>query len=79
MPRYHFNVDNGTGFVADEEGRELPDLAAARAEGVKGVRSILAEDVLNGRIDLLGRLDIVDGAGKVLLAIRFAEAVEISR
>lgn len=77
MPRYRFNVDNGTGFVADEEGRELADLDAARAEGLKGVRSILAEDVLAGRLDLEGRLDVVGEAGEILLTIRFAEAVKV--
>ena len=79
MPRYRFNIDNGIGFVADEEGRELPDLAVARAEGMKGIRSILAEDVLNGRLDLKGRLDVVGQDGNILLTISFAEAVEVSR
>lgn len=79
MPRYRFNVDNGTGFVADEEGRELADLDAARAEGLKGVRSILAEDVLDGRLDLEGRLDVVGEAGEILLTISFADAVKVSR
>ncbi len=79
MPRYRFNVDNSIGFVADEEGRELPDLAAARAEALKGVRSILAEDVLNGRLDLKGRLEVTDEAGEILATIGFADAVDISR
>lgn len=79
MPRYRFNVDNGTGFVADEEGRELPDLDAARAEGLKGVRSILAEDVLGGRLDLEGRLDVVADDGEVLFTIAFTEAVTVNR
>ena len=79
MPRYHFNIDNGIGFVADEEGRELPDLETARAEGFRGIRSILAEDVLHGRIDLAGRLEVIDEAGVLLLTIPFADAVDVSR
>ena len=79
MPHYRFNIHNSFGFIADEEGRELPDLAAARAEGLKGVRSLLAEDVLAGRLDLNGKLDIADEAGEILFTIGFADAVEISR
>lgn len=78
MPRYFFNVENGFGFVEDEEGRELPDLEAARAEALKGVRSILAEDVSKGRLDLDGRLDVKDEAGRVVLTISFAEAISLT-
>ncbi|HYI64629.1 MAG TPA: hypothetical protein VEW71_07065 [Allosphingosinicella sp.] len=78
MPRYHFNIHNGIGFVADEEGRDLADLGAARAEGIKGARGMIADDVLSGVVDLNGRLDVTDADGKLLLTIPFAEAVEIS-
>lgn len=77
MPRYRFNVDNGTGFIEDEEGRELPDLDVVRAEALKGIRSILAEDVLSGQIDLTGRLEVVDDAGTVLLTVPFGDAVAV--
>lgn len=79
MPRYRFDIHNGIGFVADEEGRELADLAVAQAEGLKGVRSILAEDVLIGCLDLRGRLDIADAEGRILATISFDEAVDILR
>jgi hypothetical protein len=79
MPRYHFNIHNGTGFTPDEEGRELADLDVARAEGLKGARSILAEDVMKGHVDLKGKLEIVDEAGTLLLTIPFTEAVDIIR
>jgi hypothetical protein len=79
MPCYHFNVQNGTGFVEDEEGRDLPDLDAVRSEALTGIRSILAEDVRKGFLDLGGRIDVLDETGTRLLTIGFAEAVEIRR
>ena len=79
MPHYHFNIDNSIGFLADEEGRELSGLDEARAEALKGARSIIAEEVLQGRVDLRGRLEVVDRSGKVLMTIAFSEAVEILR
>ncbi len=79
MPRYRFNIHNGIGFVEDEEGRDLPDLDAARAEAVKGIRSILTEDVDQGRMDLCGRIEVVDDSGQSVLVIPFEEAVRILR
>ena len=76
MPRYHFNLHNGLGPLADEEGRELSDLGAARAEGLKCARAMIAEDILGGRLDLTGRIEVTDDAGSLLLTITFAEAVE---
>ena len=43
MTRFHFNIYNSIGFVPDEEGRELPGPAEARAEGLKGAGSIIAD------------------------------------
>lgn len=79
MPRYHFNIHNSVGFVPDEEGRELPDLDTAREEALKGARSLLAEEILQGTVDLKGRLEILDEAGRLLFTIPFAEAVAVSR
>jgi hypothetical protein len=78
MPLYHFNLEDGTGLLPDEEGRELPDLEAARAESIKGARSIIAADVLEGRVDLRARIEIADEAGTTLLAVPFAEVIEIT-
>jgi hypothetical protein len=77
MPRYHLNLFNGTGSVIDEEGLEFPDLAAARAEAVRDIRSILSDEVLKGRIDLQGRIEIAEPAGTVCATVRFTEAVEL--
>lgn len=77
MTRYRFNVYNRIGFVEDFEGRELPDLDAVRREAVRGVRSILREEVLNGRVDLRGRIEVLDPADRVVLRLRFDETVDI--
>ena len=75
MPHYHFNLFNTIGLVADEEGRDLPDLDSARAEALKAARSIIAEEVLAGSLDLDGRLEVTDEAGGLLFTLGFAEAV----
>lgn len=79
MPCYHLNIQNGTGFVEDEEGRDLPDLDAVRAEAIEGIRSILIDDVRKGYLDLSGRIEVLDEAGALLLVVPFAEAIEVKR
>ena len=78
MPLYRFDLYNSVGFVPDEEGRELPDVEAARGEAVKAARGIIADEVLQGRIDLNGRIEVLDGEGPPILTLSFAEAVAIT-
>jgi hypothetical protein len=79
IPHYYFHLRNGSGFIEDEEGRDLPDRAAARAEALRGVRSMLSEDVLSGFLDLKGRIDVVEEAGDPVLSLDFSEAVDVRR
>ncbi len=42
MPRYFFHVQDGSDYV-DLQGTELPDLAAARREGVRFAGALLLD------------------------------------
>lgn len=75
MPRYFFNIRNGNGLTEDEEGRDFPDVGAARAEALKGVRSIVAEEVKEGQLDLAGRIEITDESGGAIEDIPFGDAL----
>ena len=79
MPRFFFHVYNGIGFVEDEGGRDLPDIHRAREEGIKGIRSIMSDEVLKGRIDLRGRIEIADETAALVCTIPFEDAFEITR
>jgi hypothetical protein len=79
MQRYFFNVHNGTGLTEDIEGRELPDLEAARQQALVGIRSLVGEELETGLVDLNGRLDIIDAKGSLLLSVAFGEAVEFKK
>jgi hypothetical protein len=78
VPRYHFDLHDGAGLVIDEEGRELPDLAAVRREAVKGIRSVISAEVGRGSLDLTGRLVVRDGSGAEALVMTFDEALAIT-
>lgn len=77
MGRYYFHVHQGTGLLADEEGREFRDLEQARHAALKGARSLICADVEAGVLDLNGWIEIADEAGSILLVVQFAEAVDI--
>ena len=79
MPRYFFHVRNGIGDAEDEEGRELPSVEAARREAIKGVRSIISDEVKQGLIDLRGEITVTDEDGAALIRLGFEEAVELRR
>lgn len=76
MPRYYFHLHNDLEAL-DEEGREFPDLEAARAEAIRGARDLLAEDVRRGAMTLSHWIEVQDEGGTRLLAIRYGEVVQI--
>lgn len=77
MPRFHLHIYNHTGDTIDQEGSECRDLAAARGKAIAGIRSFLSAELLEGKVDLRGHLDIADDGGRVLDRIDFHEAVKI--
>ena len=79
MPRYYFHVCNGTGFVQDEEGLDLPDFEAARAEAIRSARSIMASDVQRGMLDLSSFIEIEDSDGGLVHTLGFQEAVDLTQ
>jgi hypothetical protein len=75
MPHYYLNIRNGNGLTVDEEGQELADAAEARETALVGIRSILAEELASGRMDLDGSIDVLDAASQLVMSVRFEEAV----
>ena len=67
MPRFFFNIRDGYDVDEDEEGIELPDLEAARAEAIATVEELRDELRDAGNIEL----EIVDETGRRLLTIPF--------
>ena len=77
MLRFHLHLHNSQVKASDEEGHDLVDLAAAHAMALRGIRDFLGHEVMTGKMDLPGQIDIVDDGGVLLLTVRFDEAVEI--
>ena len=76
MPRYYFHLYNDI-TAMDREGKMLPDLDAARANGIKEAREMMMETISEGRINLSHRIDIADRKGDVAATVIFGEAVRV--
>ena len=77
MPRFYFHVCDGTDFIEDEEGRDLADVATACSEAVKGARSIMADDLQRGQLDLSSFIEVEDERDELLFTLTFSEAVDL--
>ena len=76
MPRYFFHVYDDV-IAHDEEGAELPNLAAARLNALKGARDLISDQVRRGYFVLSHWIDVVDEQGEKVLTLTFGEAVDI--
>jgi hypothetical protein len=76
VPRYFFHVYDDV-IAEDEEGAELPNLAAARLNALHGARDLIAEQVRRGYIVLSHWIDVMDEQGEKVLTITFRDAVDI--
>ena len=76
MPRYFFHVYDDI-IAEDEEGSELPNLAAARLNALRGARDLIAEQVRRGYILLSHWIYVIDEQGEKVLTVTFRDAVDI--
>ena len=76
VPRYYFNMFDDR-VTIDDEGLELPDIAAARAEALRGARSLIASQAAEGRICLNCRIEVEDENRRPVLTLPFTAAVEV--
>jgi hypothetical protein len=67
MPRFFFNIRDGHDLDEDDEGVELPDVEAARAEAFATVEELRSELRDAGNIEL----EITDETGRRLLTVPF--------
>ncbi len=77
MPRFYFHLLNDVD-APDEEGKEFPDLDAAREHARRNIRFTAAESLKEqGRVVLSHRIQIEDGGGNVLDTVFFSDVVNI--
>jgi hypothetical protein len=72
MPRFFFNIHDGTSFI-DRQGTELPDLAAVRREAIQTTAKILKDsaDYWDGTE---WRLEVLNEAQQMVMQLTFTAA-----
>ena len=78
MPRFFFHLTNGMGYERDREGSDLSGAASAHACAVDNIRSIVAEEINRGVIDLNGFIEVCNNAGEKLAVVNFTEAFDLN-
>ena len=76
MPLYFFHVRGGHAPAEADEGWALADDTAACESAVAAARSLIANDVLDGILDLSARIEVEDGQGQSVVIVPFASAVQ---
>jgi hypothetical protein len=66
MALYFFDFRSGHAFSEDEEGRDLPDMAAAHKEAAVALGDAFGEMILEGAAGQTIAVEVRDGLGPVL-------------
>lgn len=77
MSHYHFNIRNGDGFTRDDEGLDLLSDMDAQVQAIRGARSLMSAEVMDGLLDLDGQIEVTDGHNGKILTVRFRDAVHV--
>ena len=66
MSRFYFHLREGDKLITDDEGLDLPDLAAARREAEQAARELLAEAIKGKNEKVSEAIVIADEEGQPL-------------
>jgi hypothetical protein len=79
MPLCFFHIKEGDEVLHDKEGVDHPDLEAARAEAIEGIRQIVGNAVMFGSPLRLDReMHVADDAGDTLLMLILRGVVDFN-
>lgn len=77
MARYYFHLRDELG-AHDEEGLDLPDLDAARAQAEKFAVEMSGASVVERRaLNLDHCIEVADASGGIVATVRFGDVVRI--
>ncbi|MDQ0840150.1 DUF6894 family protein [Sphingomonas faeni] len=75
MPRFFLHIDDGAQRIEDEEGSDLPDLAAAREEALSAARQLWAAAILRQQDIGARRFLIAGDDGNVTHVVKMDDAL----
>jgi hypothetical protein len=75
MPWYHLHIRCDGELIEDDEGAEFRNVASAKVEAVRSVRSLVCGDVRDGNLHLDLSIEIRDEGGAELETVSFDDAI----
>jgi hypothetical protein len=78
MTRYFFHLHECGTDTPDGEGKELPDLAAARDHAEAAARGIMCSEVIDGTLCLSCHIEIENRDSGERTIVRFRDTVQIT-
>jgi len=78
MTRYYMHLRNSTGYLPDTEGVLVSSHDELRRLAVANIRSLLADELRSGAIDLRGQIEVTDEQGDCVLTVPFPDAVLVT-
>jgi hypothetical protein len=75
VPQFYLHLCDGSHFAEDDEGQDLPDAKSARKAAIRGLRDVMAGQLLNGHVNLAAFIEIEDGDGKLIETIHLSDTV----
>ena len=77
MVRYYFHLRDGVERLLDPQGADVDDPAQLARMALKEARAVVAQEALEGEINLQQRIEIEDEGGNLIHSLSFADAVRI--
>ena len=77
MVRYYFHLHDGVERLLDPQGADVDDPAQLARMALKEARAVVAQEALEGEINLRQRIEIEDEGGNLIHSLSFADAVRI--
>ncbi|WP_267397768.1 MULTISPECIES: hypothetical protein [unclassified Sphingomonas] len=74
---FYLHIHTQNAVIFDNEGIDLPNFAAAKAEAIRGARSMMCSEVLVGELDLDQKIEIHAPADHCLGTVEFTDALSI--
>jgi len=75
MPLFRFHIYNDIETI-DHEGKQFPDLSAARRHAIRGARDLMCAGVRKGEINLGDWIEVED-ENSSMTVIRFGDALNV--
>jgi hypothetical protein len=75
--RYYFHLRESETYLVDEEGLELNGTDAIVAAATAGARSVIANEVIRGKLPLMAVIEVDDQTGRRVLELPFRDAVQL--